>query len=182
MHVRIRRKQMFVRVPPGPRTNIPRRDTECSYGCHLDPVRTFVANYGNVRTGLWRNSPALIDHPRTNILLPGTMVRRTREKCPGWKPNVRTGSRHLPMFVRGASRHKCSYGVEAVPDVRTGCIQTKCSYGVDPPPDSKNVRTGLRCRPRMNISPRMHPVRTISRNVRTGSMPLQKSPKLFVRG
>ncbi len=126
---------------------IQNRAAECSYVAHLDPVRTFFARNGNVRTsatctpcehfttregmfvrGRGAIHTDLMDHPRTNISLPGrsyrgtfnrlakirsaprsefSLVPRPRTNIPNTRANVRTGSR---MIMPG-SPEKCSYGV-----------------------------------------------------------------------
>ncbi len=94
---------MFVRSPPGSRTNISRQKWECSY------VGGTFDGLAKIRSAP-RSEFSLVPHPRTNI--------------PNTRANVRTGSR----MIIPSSPEKCSYGV--APKDRMSALDRECSYGV----------------------------------------------------
>ena len=113
---------MFVRSPPGPRTNISRPKLKYSY------VGGTFDGLAKIRSAP-RSEFSLVPRPRTNI--------------PNTRANVRTVSR----IIIPSSPEECSYGV--APRDEMSALDRECSYGVHAMQD---VHPDLMDRPRTNIS------------------------------
>ena len=107
------RRRMFVRCPPGPRTNILRREWECSYVGDVHPVRTFHYTGGNVRTGARRNTHRSYGSPPYEHFTSGTVIPRhfprTRENPE--RSALRIFARASTPYEHPQHASKCSHGV-----------------------------------------------------------------------